>query len=200
MFRIWLSKEQGLPRCKQSLWNFIFNLLLMLLYFLQTNSVWCVTNQEVWEEYPGCTTQAACSFSHVPWSCNSVSIIQELLSTGTRERIVQWLSELLHETVVQLHEHYNLESIHPNQSTHSAMIIGRSLLPTFSKKFTCSVENFYFQFADLPIRDWMLCCIRIFLLALPGPKYHIFLWARMLRFCFSKHGPSVIKNFKICKW
>lgn len=40
MFRIWLSKHQGLPSCPLSLWNCVFHLPFM--FFLQADAVGCV--------------------------------------------------------------------------------------------------------------------------------------------------------------
>lgn len=117
MFRIWLSKHQGLPSCTLSLWNCIFLLALVFTVFPMSKcSRMCYEMFEMMAMAAWCRLLAV--FLTYLNACKSVSIIRGLFSVGTREKwSVQWFSELPHETVVQQHKHIYLEPILCNQSS-----------------------------------------------------------------------------------
>lgn len=117
MFRIWLSKHQGLPSCPLSLWNCIFHLPLIFTVLLTSRcSRMCYEMFEMMAMAAQCRLLAV--FLMYLSACKSLSIICGLFSVETREKwSVQWFSELPHETVVQWHKHIHLEPILCNQSS-----------------------------------------------------------------------------------
>lgn len=117
MFRIWLSKHQGLPSCPLSPWNSIFHLSVIFTVLATSRC-----SRMCYEMFEMMATAAQCRllavFLTYLSACKSLSIICGLFSVGTREKwSVQWFSELPHETVVQWHKHTHLEPILCNQSS-----------------------------------------------------------------------------------